>query len=241
MTLSPCDNDNILSLRLSRDNGDFADFKLPLLKERAATIEANPVLAAHLFDLTVRAVTSTVFGLADESVSLKNMTSSSVGAFGNARAHFGCVECQSRGALHFHCVVWTDLSPLFVSSIVSNSELNAELGRTIDSIICSRLDEIGRQEAAERYHPGNLVRGKVPTEHQYRAATHPVPVEVGPEFEDLVRGSCVDTQCHILHNAGCFKGNKGSKEDRLCRFSMKAVVHNGPPTWTSSVTRSTTL
>ena len=227
VTLSPSDNDNVLSLRLSKDNTLFEEFKLPMLHDRAAIIEKNPVLAAHMFDLTVRAVTEIIFGLADESVSLKNVKPKR-GAFGDVRGHFGVCECQSRGALHFHCVVFTHLNPNFVSRIVSNPLLNAGLAAAIDSMICSRLDQLGQDETRVRFHPDNCPNGK-PAGPGYRAATHPIPASLGPEFEDHIRGACVDTQCHIIHRATCFKGAKCAKEDRMCRFAMKAVVHDGPP------------
>ena len=223
ITISPTDNDNVLALRLALNDTNFADFKLPDLGDRARIVEKNPTLSAFMFDLMVKTVCEVVFGLPDTSRSLTSNNEAKDGCFGRARAHFGVVECQKRGCLHFHCCLWSHLSPHVVSRIISDARTNADLGRVMDTIICSRLDAAAELDLKNRNDPSMTKQEKKSAE--YRSATHPIPQHVDDAFMKHVMKTAVDTQCHVTHKMGCF--GKNTNDFSTCRFAMKAVVHGG--------------
>ena len=274
ITLSPSDNDNVMALRLSvpGSDGPFAEFKLPSLKERARIISKNPILTAELFDHIVKSVCKHIFGLEDVHGSFTSNTVGESAAFGEGRAHFGVVECQKRGCLHFHVVLFTHLSPHIVSEMVADPCANEDIARCIDSFISAQLDDVGQRELSTRFRKRSPTReqvtrpketaseprlevvhepvvtavdadddaihvaGLTPDEEDetavgdYRSATHPIPQIIDEYFNTHVSRTAVEVQTHVIHRAGCFDGSyKGSKEDKLCRFAMKALVYQGKP------------
>ena len=48
------------------------------------------------------------------------------GIFGHADAWHYCVECQGKGTLHFHALIWGGLSPELLSAATDNAKLRAE-------------------------------------------------------------------------------------------------------------------
>ena len=69
----------------------------------------------------------------------KLMSQYKKGIFGTVRAAAGCVETNSRSALHGHHVIWTVLMPRLIQQIASYPELREAAIAVIDSISCSDL------------------------------------------------------------------------------------------------------
>jgi len=217
VTFSPIQNDNVLGLRIILGDGDAVSFALPDLTTRAKLIQKNPAVTARLFDLAVRAVCETLFGICEVSKVSKTVLDYPQGIFGFPRAFFSVVECQKRGALHWHGVLWTHLSPHIASSMLHDTEANLRLGEILDSILCARVDQSAKAALLDK------------SRAQYRGPTHEVPEEVeSPEFRRHVQGVVVDCNCHLKHDATCFKGQKGSDDDKKCRFGMRCLVHSKP-------------
>jgi hypothetical protein len=52
-----------------------------------------------------------------------------VGPFGKSRAYYGVLECQGRGSLHFHGLVWT----MGAENLLGDSELAKKLNRIVSA------------------------------------------------------------------------------------------------------------
>jgi len=227
ITISPNDNDGILALRLSCGK-TTAEFPLPSLSERARIIANNPVWSTVVFDRMVNAVCEALFGIKTTTRSLSSKDKSVRGIFGDSRGFFGVVECQKRGCLHLHLVLWAGPSPHEVSKILADPELNRKFGEAMDTILCSSIPEEYWALVRAVHSEGTFASRCA---MQYRPATHPIPEILSSSFYDHVYRSAVDVQCHIGHRVGCFPPQKGSAQDRKkqkCRFTFKGVVQLDP-------------
>lgn len=75
---------------------------------RARSIASDGFAAARFFHFAINAVLETLFGLRVRS---GGRLESKMGVLGLLSAYFGTVECQGRGTLHLHLLVWLKGSP----------------------------------------------------------------------------------------------------------------------------------
>ncbi|TFY67448.1 hypothetical protein EVJ58_g1608 [Rhodofomes roseus] len=75
---------------------------------RARNIASDGFAAAQFFHFTIGLVLETLFGL---KVKPGGRLESKVGVLGHLAAYFGTVECQGRGTLHLHLLLWLKGSP----------------------------------------------------------------------------------------------------------------------------------
>ncbi|TFY54236.1 hypothetical protein EVJ58_g8978 [Rhodofomes roseus] len=75
---------------------------------RARNIASDAYAAARFFHFTIRLVLETLFGV---RVRTGGRMESKIGVFGHLAAYFGTVECQGRGTLHLHLLLWLRNSP----------------------------------------------------------------------------------------------------------------------------------
>lgn len=101
-------------------------------------VSDNPVLSAQMFDVIIQTTLKHLFGL---ECGAKKTKESIVGVFGPIRAYYGVMECQCRGSLHFHCVVWSHIGASRFSSVASDLVKNRDFGSAIDTIVCETLDK----------------------------------------------------------------------------------------------------
>ena len=66
------------------------------------------------------------------------------GALGHTIAHFAALECQGRGSLHFHAVMWSGLTPELLQALATDdpdlSGLKAKAAEVLDSMATAKLD-----------------------------------------------------------------------------------------------------
>ncbi|THH07769.1 hypothetical protein EW146_g9213 [Bondarzewia mesenterica] len=72
-------------------------------------IAADPYAAAKFFHFIVNAIIRTLFGVQISEGS--GAITSGVGIFGHVSAYVGIVECQGRGTLHLHIILWVKNTP----------------------------------------------------------------------------------------------------------------------------------
>lgn len=61
------------------------------------------------------------------------------GVFGRARAVYGVIETQSRGALHLHSLIWAGLPAAVLQKIAAEPQLVALAAKALDSMFCAEL------------------------------------------------------------------------------------------------------
>jgi hypothetical protein len=65
------------------------------------------------------------------------------GALRKMIAHFGALESQGRGSLHFHGVIWSGLTPELLQCLATNVEVLSALKETaagvLDAMASSKL------------------------------------------------------------------------------------------------------
>lgn len=89
------------------DMDDFVKTAGPDSLRRSQNIARDPFAAAEFFSFTINLVLEKLFG-----ISLTNSrVHSHTGILGRLNAYFGTVECQGRGTLHLHMLLWLHNAP----------------------------------------------------------------------------------------------------------------------------------
>ena len=76
-------------------------------KQRAKNIADDPYAAAKFFHFMIQTILKTLLGIEVTPFQV----STEMGVLGEVGTYFGVVECQGRGTLHFHCLLWLKNSP----------------------------------------------------------------------------------------------------------------------------------
>ena len=61
------------------------------------------------------------------------------GLFGYVTAHFGCIETQARGALHFHLVLWGGITPNLLEKGASFLDVCKSIEKAWNSMLVAHL------------------------------------------------------------------------------------------------------
>ena len=110
LTINPSDIHDPIAQVLTGadiDLDNFVNRGHPDGKERANRIANDPYAAAKFFHFVIETVLETLFGIKVTRFQVK----SELGVLGDLAAYFGVVECQCRGTLHFHCLIWLKNTP----------------------------------------------------------------------------------------------------------------------------------
>jgi hypothetical protein len=110
ITINPDDIDNPIVQLLTGADIDLDNFLRtdgPSKTERGARVAADMFAAAEYFNLIMKAITGTLIGIK----SSRGRNISHRGIFRNVKGYFGVVECQGRGTLHMHMLLWLANSP----------------------------------------------------------------------------------------------------------------------------------
>jgi hypothetical protein len=101
---------------------------IPNYWDQSVLIAKNPVVAAQLFNLYMKAFISALLGYDPEHKDLDG------GILGVIKAYYGCVEAQGRGTLHCHMSVWIEggLNPNEIKKrALSTDESEVEFGKRL--------------------------------------------------------------------------------------------------------------
>jgi len=159
ITFSPDDTNNALTLTLSGcklasgteepspDHRDVKMFRIPLPEsaERSRYWKTNPILHAMMFQHLCSAVFQYIFVCKEASVTRNTPTFIHLrerGVFGRARAFFSVLECQMRGSLHVHSLLWTTLQLDKITSFLQDEIVMDHIAKVIDSIVQAYIPDI---------------------------------------------------------------------------------------------------
>ena len=110
ITINPDDINNPIVQLLTGADIDLDNFLStdgPSKSERGSRVAADPFSAAEYFNLIMKAIIECLLGFKTS----RGRNISSKGIFGNIKGYFGVVECQGRGTLHMHMLLWLANSP----------------------------------------------------------------------------------------------------------------------------------
>ena len=146
-TISPSMRDSRLAIRLCYSNlGELSD--LPPIHLRTKMISKNPVAAARVFDLVMRAFFSIICGIPLDDFTGKKakvdrllsvFQDDYVGAFGRVHAAYGIIEAQSSSSLHQHFHLFGQLDHKLLAQWVQDDILRKEITTSIDDIITAAM------------------------------------------------------------------------------------------------------
>ncbi|KAJ9438294.1 hypothetical protein DIPPA_04784 [Diplonema papillatum] len=143
VTISPADFDFWVTIKLA--DMSVEPIHLPIRKRMDLTKD-NPVAAAENFYILMEAVIEGLIGLPLALGHRETRKTEASGVFGRSHCLYGCIECQGRGALHMHAVLWAGMSPTLLEAIASDPALRKRAAEHLDSVVSTRVpaDEIDR-------------------------------------------------------------------------------------------------
>ncbi|CEL56332.1 hypothetical protein RSOLAG1IB_11903 [Rhizoctonia solani AG-1 IB] len=89
------------------DLNNFVTTAGPNAVQRARNIARDPFAAAEFFHYLIKTILETLFGVTTTASRIQ----SRMGVLGHVSGYFGTVECQGRGTLHLHMLVWLHKAP----------------------------------------------------------------------------------------------------------------------------------
>ena len=221
LTVSPTDAHSPLVLHFG---GKAIDLDTPWPKElgtyqdRCRFVSADPSAASQFFyTVAEAAIKALIVGLGKQG-----------GLFGQTNGHYGCIEAQGRGTLHFHMLVWLrDMpGPDKMEELVKNdSAFKEELLIYLASIISESLPEIISSEQSD------LLLDSQRDPNDFHVNCKPVP-DPGLPKDVLLRDISELVRANQLHGI-----NAGS--DRTCPRSC--FSHGGGDNCKSWFPRETVL
>ena len=195
--------------------------------DRARKVAENPVAAAKHFAALTEAIMKHLCKLECDHTNRKTCNIGNVaGALGKMIAHFGALESQGRGSLHFHAVMWSGLTPELLQCLATNVEVLSALKETaagvLDSMASSKLpDEMhdGRgEDNAARLQRLNSELGPWTAEECTTLGSHSEHGLVNEaDFSEAVQRNVVNLTNYHTHSATCRKGKYGCRHCRLAQ------------------------
>lgn len=210
-------------------NGDNALASVNIeLQELHRLVAGNPVAAVLYFYRLLRVVLTRLFGLAPISDTRRTLLPGlrPKGLFGRVLAYGGVVETTSRGALHFHGAIFTDLSAHMLQDVAHLPHMKGAIQQVLDSLVTAHIP-LGR-------HLENILskvyRSEAP---KYRPVHHvdkvaPAPDEPLDQWLDRIV-HMAECTCGALgihdHTESCRLGKFGMVG---CRYAKPEDVWGGP-------------
>ena len=144
-------NDNVLALRIitNDESEKMQEMRANLLK-RSELVQGNPVRSTSIFERKIRTLLTELYGMSNVD-EVKKECDVLEGLFGRHRAFFGVVECQKRDALHFHSVLWKNLSPHYVSELIHIVKEHGDLAKSLGTTMLADLPEWAQRISKELY------------------------------------------------------------------------------------------
>ena len=118
------------------------------IHERDKSISSNPVAAARVFDLVIKAFFSIIMGIplhllrGKKSIFTRMLASPKMeftGAYGKIRSIYGVIEAQGSGGLHIHFHAWGMLDHNRMSRFIHDRNFRLEVTNFIDKIITCEI------------------------------------------------------------------------------------------------------
>ena len=165
----------------------------------------NPVRVAHFFHKLISTIFKHLFGASNEN---------KIGIFGPLQSYYGMVECQNRGTLHIHLLLWVQGQPDYGKLhclLDDNSQFRAELLQYLESTITTDDTLFGPDLRASSTNN---------TSSSYFPLVNPSNENFLSEFSHRVLDGIKDVQTHT-HSPSCYKYNtNGSK---TCRYRKPEI------------------
>ncbi|KAG8697820.1 hypothetical protein FRC09_007624 [Ceratobasidium sp. 395] len=170
-------------------------------------IARDPVAAAKFFHFTITMMLEKLFGV---SVS-KTRVHSQKGVLGRVKAYFGTVECQGRGTLHLHMLIWLHNvpPPRRLKEMLQTEEFRARVLTYIAANVRSFRPELRISKEVKEM--------RAQTDIAYSCMPDPaLPTEeFSAELEQLEKEVVLAKQIHRCDFAKCLR------VDRLKKVSCK--------------------
>ncbi|WP_459415885.1 helitron helicase-like domain-containing protein [Flagellimonas marinaquae] len=146
VTVSPCDFNDIIALKMALCRVDYeneSEEPIQILMgnqyARFETIAKDPAAASYGYITQINLILDHLVRLTrSKNVKTHNFAKTR-GIFGTARAHVGVTEEQSRGSLHWHGMIWSDLSPELVDEYAHKLSWREAIVRCLDKCILCQL------------------------------------------------------------------------------------------------------
>ncbi len=185
LTINPDDLHDPIAQLFAGEEIDLDNFaerasRGPDKSRRARNIAADPFAAAKFFHFLIDTVLETLLGIRPGKF---GRISRQQGIFGWVNAYFGVVECQGRGTLHFHLLVWLRDAPSAdeMKTLLQSEAFRAKVAAFIRAHFRSHLDELSSVDDLTRV-PANpevaFCRPPHPDDPNYEDAARKLEVEV---------------------------------------------------------------
>jgi hypothetical protein len=124
------------------DLDNFVKTAGPDRDRRSKSIARDPYAAARFFHFMIRTMISVLFHINVNSVGRIQSGK------GEVQAYFGTVECQGRGTLHLHMLIWLKGSPPDeeMANLLMSPVFQAKVRRFIKANFCAYLPELETAE-----------------------------------------------------------------------------------------------
>ncbi|KAI0076309.1 hypothetical protein K474DRAFT_1598157 [Panus rudis PR-1116 ss-1] len=203
LTINPDDlHDPIAQLFVGEDIDLDAFLKTagPDKQKRARNIAADGFAAAKFFHFMIKTILETLIGV---KVSQRRVKTKK-GVFGYIRAYFGTVECQGRGTLHLHILLWLEDAPTpdEMRELLRQPEFREKLRMYIKANFRAHHPKIATEEAIK----------VMPTDPEVGYSRPPKPDSPNywDEVDDLEMRVVHTKQMHVC-GPGCRKLDRSGK------------------------------
>jgi len=225
VTVSPADFNDMLVMRLNfiADGESSQEIPLLLKADRLRIANDNPVFCAAAFNHLMNVIVRELYGVCS-AVERKKTDRPRPGIFGNVRAHYCVTEAQARGTLHFHQLVWMNISPDVLMRCIGTPALVAAISDFLSNIVKNDV-EVGALVPIDVPQAQGTRRAFVaPTSYKdsWEARNPIVLPDCQQEFEARVLAVVLESNIHNpLHHSTCAKGNSGKIG---CRMGMRRPI-----------------
>eukprot|EP01104_Vermistella_antarctica_P020101 TRINITY_DN835_c0_g1_i11.p1 TRINITY_DN835_c0_g1~~TRINITY_DN835_c0_g1_i11.p1 ORF type:complete len:814 (-),score=127.03 TRINITY_DN835_c0_g1_i11:3332-5773(-) len=174
------DTSSVLVIRLSTPADGNSEVRVPMpsLAARSAILARNPAAAAAVYDKVQNEIHNHLFGCPATNATTSTrkspvpLSQRRRGLFGTCVAAFTVTECQGRGSLHGHSIIWTlGVTPGLLQRYAADADKVRALAAVLDSVVCAHLPpdvhEANRQRRADR-RPANRTLTPCPLPAQRR-------------------------------------------------------------------------
>lgn len=191
-------------------------------RKRVQKVCNNPIAAANFFERVIKSLFSCLFRMKLSSTTKRNhspISDREIGVFGVPLGYSIQKECQNRGSLHFHAVLWVAyISPDIIQHVVHRQEIANAVARVIDSIITASLPEEAHEQGLERRRQGISIERPA-------LSMSPIPNENKRGYLDRIYKAADAINKHLFHTASCKKMKSGQKR---CRMRMPRGLFDKP-------------
>ena len=149
ITISPSMRNNVMALRMCLQNAT-QKFEVPTITVRSQMITQNPVAATYIFyylmdkffELIVKLPLNTFNGRnMNYDALIEQETSGNCGAFGHVTGHFGILEEQTGGSLHYHGMLFGPWNVRMFQQWCHEGKAAKMFQQLIDSHITCRIPQ----------------------------------------------------------------------------------------------------